>query len=252
MTRRDSIGRNDRLRGLACARADGVRAARTTALATVVLGVLGAVAGGGCQSGPPPSLVEQGDAAYAQGEYRAADALYARALTATPGLPAALHGRARVSVVQRNPEVALRLHGELAKADPGYWRSAARADYALALFEAGKSRLGKGQAAGAVRALRALRKVDSEWPRLDGWLARALTAHAAELSMHGRRKEALALFEEAAQLDPASTPAYVGAAEILIGSGRKKEALELLEVAREIDPGDRRVRALTMEAMGLY
>lgn len=206
-----------------------------------------------CQSGPPPSWVEQGDAALAAGEAQRADAFYVRALEeGTPEAARALHGRARAALVLRDPERALRIYRGLARTHRAYWQDAARADYAEALFAAGRQRLADGRAAEAVEALRAARRVDPARDALGRWLRKALCAHAEALAMHGRRDEALGLFREAFEADPGAIGAYVGAAEILIGTGRKQEALALLEVARRADPNDGRVRALTMEAMGLY
>jgi len=184
---------------------------------------------------------------------READALYVRALAeGDPAPEAALLGRARVALALREPERALRLHAELARAHRAWWQRTARDDYAAALFAAGRARLDARRAGDAVAALRALRSLDPAWPGLDRVLARALSARAAELAMHGRRDDALALYREATEADAGAVAAYVGAAEILIGSGRKQEALALLERARRADPSDGRVRALTMEAMGLY
>lgn len=223
-------------------------------------GPLLALAGGlllwaawGCQSGPPPGLVEQGDVAFAAGDPVSADALYRQAVEAGGAAVApALLGRARVALAVRDPERALRMHQRLARTDRVYWLSRARDDYASALSAAGRERLRTGRNGGAVEAFRALGAVDPAWPELGRWQARALTRHAATLAMHGRRDEALALYREAVEADPGAVEACVGAAEILIGTGRRDEALAVLEVARRADPADGRVRALTMEAMGLY
>ena len=230
---------------------NGIGAAvRSGGIGLVAVGLVIAMAG--CQSGPPPSLVEQGDAAFARGEYRTADDLYSQALADDASTARALLGRARVAVARGEGEAALRYHARLAKLDREYWRDVARQDYAGALASAGQSRLDANRAEASVEALRALRRVDPDWPNGSRLLGRALTARADELAMHGYRTEALALYQEAAGVDPGSTRAYVGAAEILIGTGRKQEALAILETAREVAPGDSRVRALTMEAMGLY
>lgn len=213
----------------------------------VVLLLLGA-----CRSSPPPTLVEQGDAAWATGAYAEADALYARALEIDPASPAALLGRARVAVQMGDPERALGYHGAIANSDRGFWQANARSDYALALFEVGRTRLAADRPDGAVAALRALQMIDPTRPGLADVLARALTARAEQLAMRGDRDAALDLFHEAIAIDSKSVAAYVGAAEILIGSGQKQEAMTLLENARRTDPADNRVRALTMEAMGLY
>jgi tetratricopeptide (TPR) repeat protein len=207
----------------------------------------------GCQNGPPPRLVEQGDVAFVAGDYVSADALYAQAVAqGGADVGPALLGRARVALAVREPERALRMHRRLARTDRPYWLAHARDDYATALSAAGRERLRSGHAGDAVEAFRTLAAVDPAWPELERWLSRSLTRHAAGLAMHGRREEALALYREAVEADPGAVEACVGAAEILIGTGRRDEALAVLEVARRADPGDGRVRALTMEAMGLY
>jgi tetratricopeptide (TPR) repeat protein len=221
-------------------------------LSRVAIGLIGFLMLAACQSSPPPGLVEQGDAAWASGNYAEADALYASALKNDPSSPAALLGRARIAVQLGDPERALGYHGAIANSDRGFWQANAHTDYALTLFEVGRARLAAAHPDGAVAALRALQHIDPERPGLRDLLARALTARAEQLSMRGDRETALALFQEAISIDSRSVAAYVGAAEILIGSGQKQEAMVLLESARRTDPADNRVRALTMEAMGLY
>jgi tetratricopeptide (TPR) repeat protein len=225
---------------------------RRRGLGTDTLLTLCAIAGlAACRSDPPPGLVEQGDAAWTSGEFSRADELYARALDEDPASRAALLGRARTAVALNDPERALGLHGALAKVDRVYWQQEARDDYALALMEAARTRLAAGRSDAAVAALRALRRIDPEGVATREMFARALVARAAQLAMRGDREAALELYREAIAIDAHEVAAYVGAAEILIGNGRKQEAMTLLELARQTDPTDTRVRALTLEAMGL-
>ncbi len=206
----------------------------------------------GCQSPPPLSLVEQAEAAYTRGAYKQADEIYGRALVEAPGSGRALHGRARVALALRDPESALRLYGELAKLDRRYFASVTRDDYALTLLEAGRARLAAGKLAGSIQALRVLQRVKPQQKGLAGELSRALTTHGEKLAMHGKRDEAMKYFKEAIELTPNSPAPYVGAAEILLASGRKKEALSLLTAGRRYSPSDGRLRALAVEAMGVY
>ncbi len=226
-------------------------AGRASALRWLVL--LGLTLWGvACASGPPPTLVEQGDAAFAEGAYRAADALYQQALEAQPRSLEALHGRARVAVVLRRPEDALRAYGQIGRIDRAYLTGRAAPDHARALYEAATSRLDTGEAGKALQAMRVLSKVDAGYPGTPVLLARVLTAYGEWLVMHGRRDEAMRHYKEAMATDPGLAAAYVGAAEILLTAGDRGAALALLTDAQRKSPGDRRIRALTVQAMGLY
>lgn len=206
-----------------------------------------------CQSGPPPTPLQLGEQAFLQKDYRLADERFAAAVTAQPDRKAAaLHGRARVALVMRDPESSLRFYSECSKADAQYFRSAARPDYAITLLEVGKLRLSRKKVDAALSALRALQKVEPAQPGLDEALASALTASGRSYALHGHRKQALARFQEAMSLRPHAADAWVGAAEILLASGQKKQALALLTDARRHNPSDERVRALTVQAMGVY
>jgi tetratricopeptide (TPR) repeat protein len=206
----------------------------------------------GCQSGPPPSLVEQGNLAFAEGQYRAADALFAQALATNARWVEALHGRARVAVAMHQPEAALRGYTQISKIDRSYITRLAKRDYAQALFEAARGRLDTQASEQALQAMRALERLMPGYPGFDAQMARVLTSHAAWLTMHGRRAEAMRLYKQAISLDPSSAAPYVGAAEILLTDGKRQAALALLTDAQRRSPGDRRIRALTVQAMGLY
>jgi len=206
-----------------------------------------------CQSGPPPTPLDRGHAAFAEGRTKEAGALYEEAIRTQPDrLAEALHGSARVQTVSRQPERALALYGRVAKADRVYFHAEARSDYAQALLLAGQSRLAKKKHESAIDALEALRKLDPDYPGVSKTLAAAYTGHGDALAMHARRTEAMKRYEQAMALRPQAADAWIGAAEILIATGRKKEALALLGDARRYNPSDGRVRALTVQAMGVY
>jgi tetratricopeptide (TPR) repeat protein len=206
----------------------------------------------GCASPPPPSLAEQGDAAFERGAYREADRLYSEAIRVRADDPWALYGSARTALRLHDPERSLGLYARLDRADREFFRDVAGAEYARTLRAAGLARLDAGRTGGAVKAFRALRQVDPNEKGIRDLLSRALTAYGQDLVMHGRREEAMKIYREAIALTPRSAAPYVGAAEILISTGRRKDALALLQGAREHNPTDSRVRALTVEAMGLY
>jgi tetratricopeptide (TPR) repeat protein len=230
-----------------CRSLESPRSRRPGALVAVLLLLFAA-----CQSGPPLSLVDQGEAALSRGAFREADGYFERALAANPADPTALHGRAKVARIQRDPERALRYYGQISKVDRAYFRSATRDDYALALLDAGNDRLRRGKPASALQALRVLQHTKPGQKGAEDALSRALTAQAERLNMLGKRNEALAHYREAIGLTPHLAAPYVGAAEVLLASGQNKEALALLTDARKHNPSDNRVRALMVEAMGLY
>ena len=206
-----------------------------------------------CQSGPPPTPLDRAHAAFEAGRIEEAGLLYDEAARTQPDRRAeALHGSARVRMVGREPERALALFSEVAKVDRDYFTAHARDDYAQTLLLAGRARLARKKLEPAIDALEALQRIDPDYPGLTRALAEAWTAHGEQLSMHGRRTEAMRRFERAMELRPQAADAWIGAAEILIATGRKKEALALLADARRYNPSDGRVRALTVQAMGVY
>jgi tetratricopeptide (TPR) repeat protein len=204
----------------------------------------------GCRSGPPPTLVERGEAAMAEGDLAAAERFYREASEQDPNDVRAWHGRAEVARRDGAPEASLRFYVEVARRDQFYLTGPARLEYAATLIEAGRERLAAGRADAAVRALKAARALVGGVPGLDPDLGRALTARGERLAMLGHRKRALADFRAAIVLTPNAAEPYVGAAQILLASGRRQEALDLLGAARAHHPSDLRVRALTLEAVG--
>ena len=206
----------------------------------------------GCKSPPPASLSEQAEAAYGRGAYGQADQLFRQMSLESPASGPALHGRARVAVALRDPETALRFYGKLSRLDRQYFVATTRDDYALALLAAGRARLASGELAGALQALRVLQRVKPQQRGFADTLSRTLTAQGEKLAMHGKRSEAMKHFREAIELTPQTPAPYVGAAEILLATGRKKEALTLLGAGRRHSPADGRLRALAVEAMGIY
>jgi tetratricopeptide (TPR) repeat protein len=205
----------------------------------------------GCRGGPPPTGVERGDAALAAGDLVAAADYYEQASQQDPHDVRAWHGRAEVARQSGDPEASLGFYVQVARRDRAYLSRQARLDYTTTLIQAGHERLRAGRTDGAVRALKAARNLTTSVPAIDTDLGRALTARGARLSMLGQRKRALADFREAIELTPGEAEPYVGAAQILLASGRREEALDLLGTARRHHPSDLRVRALTIEAVGL-
>lgn len=206
----------------------------------------------GCRSGPPPSLVERGEAAYAIGEFRHAELLFGEALSLDSSDLRAIHGQARTVLALHDPEASLRLYAQLARVDRVYFVGVAQEDYPATLYAAAESRLAGGQPGSALKALRMLQKAEPSRRGLADLLGRTLTAQGERFAMHGRREQAMAMFKEAIHQTPQAADPYVGAAEILLASGKQKEALVLLTDARKYNPSDNRVRALTVQAMGLY
>jgi tetratricopeptide (TPR) repeat protein len=196
--------------------------------------------------------VELGDAALAERSWAEADAYYVRALGASPQDPGAIHGRARVATRLRKPEQALRHFSRLAHADRAWFEGKARDDYTVALIEAGRTRMARRDPKAALDVIRIAYALRPDQAGMTDLYAKALSGSAAKHAMHGQRKQAAALYDEAMKAAPHDVDAYVGKAEILIAVGKRKEALALLIDARKQAPSDRRIRALTVEAMGLY
>jgi tetratricopeptide (TPR) repeat protein len=205
-----------------------------------------------CSSGPAPTLVERGDAALAEGDLVAAEGFYRAACEHDSDDIRAWHGRAKVALADDEPETSLRYYVEVARVDRLYLTNVARFDYTMTLMAAGRERLAAGRSDGAVRALKAARRVTGKVPGLDEDLGRALTLRGERLVVLGHQQRALADFREAIEYAPGEATPYVGAAQILLASGRKDEAMALLADARRKHPDDTRVRALTMEAVGLH
>lgn len=216
------------------------------------LALLLALAPVSCLTASAPTLVEEGEAALSRGDLVSAQALYREAIEREPRNVRAWHGLAQVALAQDDPEFALGFYVEVARLDRVYLIGTARSHYVATLIAAGRARQARGHSDGAVRALKAAHEMEGNIPGLEEELGRALTLRAERLSMLGRRKRALADFQEAIELVPSRAGPYVGAVEILLASGRKDEALELLTAARRHHPADIRVRALTVEAVGLH
>jgi len=205
----------------------------------------------GCASGPPPTLVEQGEAALAVGDWRSAKTHFAAALRGDQRDGRAWLGQARAQLAGRDPEGALRSLTSLSRVDRALFVGEARATYAEGLAEATRHRLDREQSEAALIAVRALAKLEPNRRDLRPLLGRALVGEATRKRWRGEREAALALYREACQVVPDNLEAWVGAAEILIEFKQGKEAMRLLEIARRAHPTAGQIRTLTIQALSL-
>jgi tetratricopeptide (TPR) repeat protein len=204
----------------------------------------------GCASGPPPTPVERGEAALAEGDWRTARTHFLEALQRDAGSGRAWSGRARAELMGRDPEAALRSLSRLAEVDRARFHSeAVRATYADTLEAVTGARLARDQAEPALAAARALARVEPARRGLDRLLGRALVAEAARRRWAGDPEAALPLYREACRRVPQTLDAWVGAAEILLEAGRAQEAVRLLEAARKTHPSAGEIRSLTLQAL---
>lgn len=204
-----------------------------------------------CASGPSTPALERADAAFAAGRLSRAAALYRESERGDPQTAAvALHGLARVTLAQGDPDRASSLLEQLALRDLAYYLAHARNDHAEALVGAAEDRLGRGgDVTPAIDMLETAGRLDPDRPAIARALAEAHTLQGDWLASRGQRTLALGHFAEARGLSPGSADPWVGAAEILIAVTRRQEALALLGEARHLFPADGRVRSLTIQAM---
>ena len=203
-----------------------------------------------CVSGPPPTAVERGESALAEGDWRSAKMHFAEALRADPRLGRAWFGQARSQLAGGDPEGTLRSLSSLSKVDRALFVGEARATYADGLDAATRQRLGREQSEAALVAVRALAKLEPDRRGLDSLLGRALVSEAARRRWLGEPKGALSLYREACQIAPNTLDAWLGAAEILIEFKQGREAMQLLEIARKNHPTAGQIRTLSIQALG--
>jgi tetratricopeptide (TPR) repeat protein len=204
-----------------------------------------------CASGPPPTAVERGEAALADGDWRSAKAHFAEALQAESGSGRAWLGQARAQLAGRDPEGALRSLSSLSRVDRPLFDVDGRAVYLAGLEGATRLRLRRDQSKAALEAARALTRLEPDRPNLDRLLGSALVAEAARRRWLGESRPALSLYREACQVVPATLDAWLGAAEILIELNQGKQAIQLLVIARKTHPTAGQIRTLTIQALAL-
>jgi tetratricopeptide (TPR) repeat protein len=205
----------------------------------------------GCASGPPPTPIELGEAALAEGDWSSAKSHFADALRMDARVGRAWLGTARAQLMARDAEGALRSLGRLSKVDRNLFLSDARESYGDALDGAARLRLDRKKSESGLVAVRALSKLDPERRGLSSLLGRALIAEAGRRSWQGDRARALALYREACAVVPGKLDAWIGAAEILLELHRGKEAMQLLAMARKHHPTAGSIRTLTIQALSV-
>ncbi len=203
----------------------------------------------GCVSGPPPTPVELGEQALAEGDWRAAQTHFGEALALDAGSGRAWHGQARAALLGRDAEGALESLSRLSKVDPERFRGEARETYGDALDGAVRSRIARDQPEAALTAARALARLEPRRNGLPRLLGLSLLAEAERRRLDGDRQGALALYREACEVTPQALEAWVGAAEILLETRKGKQAMRLLEAARKAHPTAGAIRTLTLQAL---
>jgi tetratricopeptide (TPR) repeat protein len=204
----------------------------------------------GCASAEPaaPDL-ERAERALAFGEVEDAADAFRSALAVHPGCREALLGLARSYVARGDGESALAVFSELERVDAAYFRERAAADQQFALYQAARSRLWRGDPAGALQALRRLRALDPDHSGLRDLMPRVLIAEGGRLQVVGRHEEAEALLREATGEGPSEADLIVALAERLVETGRTDTAITVLSDALLYDPDDERLLALMDRAL---
>jgi thioredoxin-like negative regulator of GroEL len=204
----------------------------------------------GCASAEPaaPDL-ERAERALAFGEAEDAADAFRSALAVHPECREALLGLARSYVAGGDGESALVVFSELERVDAAYFRERAAADQQFALYQAARSRLWRGDPAGALQARGRLRALDPDHPGLRDLMPRVLIAEGGRLQVVGRREEAEALLREATGEGSSEADLVVALAERLIGMGSTDTAITVLSDALLDHPNDGRLLALMDRAL---
>lgn len=207
--------------------------------------LLGVGCAGGVAIGP---VLQRGELALAAGEVEDAADAFQSALALEPGNPRALLGLARSHLARSDGEAALVVFAELRSIAPAYFAAQAAADYELALEQAARSRLWRGDPAGSLRLIALLDPASAAKPGVRALRTRAQLVEAGRLQVAGRDREAAALYRQATGAEPGSDPA-APLAEALIAEGEIDTAISLLSDAARRAPGDPRVAVLLRRAL---
>jgi len=199
--------------------------------------------------GPATPYLERAESALAAGEAEDAADGFRNALAFDPGSSRALHGLARSYSARGDGESALLVFSELMRVDASYFRDRASADYRFALYQAARSRLSRGDPAGALEALRELRVLEPNHPGLRDLMPRVLLAEAGRLQVIGRRGEAETLLREETGERSSGADLVVALAEKLIEAGLTDTAITVLSDALLRNPNDGRLTSLMDRAL---
>lgn len=198
---------------------------------------------GACVSWHPfASELERGNAALRLGDFYAATHCYQRALGYRRDDPAALLGLVRSYIGRGDGENALEVFLILRRVDPAYFEQRAPTDYHVALYQAAKTRLSRGNAGTALELLRRLRQRDPDHRGLDDLMTQALIEAAAPLrqpddpQLQGRmdRERQIRYPDGLADLAPAENLA--GAPEIAAEAPPAWEAAAAADAVPEWQP----------------
>jgi predicted Zn-dependent protease len=198
---------------------------------------------------PAAPDLERAELALAAGEAEDAADAFRNALAFHPESREALHGLARSYAARGDGESALLVFSELKRVDASYLRDRAAADHQFALYQAARSRLWRGDPAGALEALRQLRALDPDHPGLRDLMPRVLIAEGGRLQVVGRGEEAEALFREATGERPSGADRVVVLAEKLVETGLTDTAITVLSDALLRNPNDERLISLMDRAL---
>jgi predicted Zn-dependent protease len=198
---------------------------------------------------PAAPDLERAERALAAGEAEDAADAFRNALAFHPESSEALHGLARSYAARGDGESALLVFSELKRVDASYFRDRAAADHQFALYQAARSRLWRGDPAGALEALRQLRALDPDHPGLRDLMPRVLIAEGGRLQVVGRGEEAEALFREATGERPSGADRVVVLAEKLVETGLTDTAITVLSDALLRNPNDERLISLMDRAL---
>jgi tetratricopeptide (TPR) repeat protein len=225
-------------------------------VATGCAGALGLILALGCAGGQVDSAARvhsaalaEGEVALAEGAPDAAEVAFRQALAAIPHDERALRGLARAHLARGDGEAALSALLELEEFHGEDGRRRAATDRCRALALAVRQRRARGESQRALEAARQL-SVDSCEPEQSArLLSQALLGEARRQRLERNGAEAIALFREAAEVDPSEPDAFAEAAALLLLEGRRDEAVELLAAALLEHPSHGQLRDLMVEAL---
>jgi predicted Zn-dependent protease len=204
----------------------------------------------GCAAADPAApQLERAESALAAGEAEDAADGFRSVLALHPDSRQALHGLARSYSAGGDGESALLVFSELMRVDASYVRERASADHQFALYLAARSRLSRGDPAGALEALRQLRALAPDSPGLRDLMPLVLLAESGRLQAIGRGGEAQALLREATGESPSGTDVVPVLAEKLVEAGLTDTAITVLSDALLRNPNDERLISLMDRAL---
>jgi len=217
--------------------------------AALLVSALGCALGGASAASREATEVRNAaDVALAQGEPAAALAAYRKALALAPDDAAARRGEARALAALGDTAGALAAYDASRPADPSDRASLLRAEVCPLVAESTRRALEAGAIDAAVAGARRLESDPCERADASPLLGAALRAAGQRAERTGQG-DAVALYMEAARLDPGHVYPYIRAAIVLMREGRRRAAIELLAEALGRHPRDPDLQALMVDAL---